>query len=188
MVKHGNRSGIPFDGPEEYLEHEETKALLRTAAAESIVLLKNDKAVLPLTDRFAKIAVIGPNAKIAVPSGGGSARLRSAYTVSPLEGIKAAAEERGITVKYSLGTSSYKCLPTVGKSSHQPDGNPGILLEFWNEPPSSDFLSPEANLNSSLEVPSWTTSTHDSESFLVDGVVRSLIPLQSQPEINRLAI
>ncbi len=59
------------------------------AAVEGIVLLKNDRAVLPLVlSRLKSIAVIGPNAAIARPSGGGSAAIVPVYTVSPLEALQ----------------------------------------------------------------------------------------------------
>jgi len=51
--------------------------LLRRAAAESMVLLKNEGGVLPLdASRLRNIAVIGPNAEETVVQGGGSSRVR----------------------------------------------------------------------------------------------------------------
>lgn len=44
-------------------------------ATEGLVLLKNDGAVLPLTSRFNRIAVIGKNADKGVLSGGGSSQV-----------------------------------------------------------------------------------------------------------------
>lgn len=60
------------------------RALAREAARQSIVLLKNDKNVLPL-DRARKIAVVGPNADV-VQLGGYSAK--GVKGVSPLAGIR----------------------------------------------------------------------------------------------------
>jgi beta-glucosidase len=58
------------------------------SAEESIVLLKNDGHQLPLdTRRIHTIAVIGPEAYPAVPSGGGSARLTGFAPVSFLTGL-----------------------------------------------------------------------------------------------------
>ncbi|EFI27751.1 beta-glucosidase [Coprinopsis cinerea okayama7 len=173
LYKRAQESGIPFDGPEEYNQDPGVKNILREAAAESIVLLKNDKGILPLTNTVKKIAVIGPNAKVGVPSCGGSARVRSAYTVSPLQGISAAAEKIGAEVGYSLGASAHRYLPTIGPYMSQP----GILLEFWNEKPSPDFLSTQPNLGDRLSSPAWTTTAHDTECFLVDGVEESKVNL-----------
>ncbi|HEX8351319.1 MAG TPA: glycoside hydrolase family 3 N-terminal domain-containing protein, partial [Pyrinomonadaceae bacterium] len=58
------------------------------AARESMVLLKNDGALLPLGGRKVKsVAVIGPNAYPAVPMGGGSGRVEPFAAVSFLEGL-----------------------------------------------------------------------------------------------------
>src|SRR5437016_3231492 len=58
------------------------------AARESMVLLRNDGNLLPLSQgRIKSIAVIGPDAYPAVPVGGGSARVQPFTAVSFLEGI-----------------------------------------------------------------------------------------------------
>lgn len=170
LVNKGIASGIPFDGPEESRDTPELRQLLRRAAADAIVLLKNDKQLLPIVNRPKSIAVIGPNAKYARTSGGGSARLTSTYTVSPLEGILGAAQEIGADVKWALGTTTHKYIPLL----HQylvHDGKQGANIDFWNELPSQDFISTSADLSTSLPPPVWSTTTKSSECFLVDGVV-----------------
>jgi beta-glucosidase len=58
------------------------------AARESLVLLKNDGNLLPLTKGKTKsILVVGPDAYPAVPVGGGSARVEPFSAVSFLEGL-----------------------------------------------------------------------------------------------------
>lgn len=58
-------------------------------AAESIVLLKNEKNVLPLNKKkIKKLAVIGANADIRHSFGGGSAEIKALYEIAPLIGIK----------------------------------------------------------------------------------------------------
>jgi beta-glucosidase len=80
------------------------RQVARTAANESIVLLKNSR-LLPLNaERVRKIAVIGPNAAIARTGGGGSSLVRSKYAVTPLDGIKEAAGARA-DVAYALGAA-----------------------------------------------------------------------------------
>ena len=73
---------------------------LRAAAAASFVLARND-GLLPL-DRssLGRVAVIGPNAEVARTLGGGSATVFPPYTVSPLEGLRAA----GLDVAFAPGT------------------------------------------------------------------------------------
>jgi beta-glucosidase len=59
-------------------------------ARAGIVLLKNDRDVLPLVaERLKKVAVIGPNAHPAVYSGGGSAHTTPTKTCSTLEALRA---------------------------------------------------------------------------------------------------
>ncbi len=67
------------------------------AAEEGMVLLKNDRNVLPLNKHAIKsVLVIGPDAYPAVPVGGGSAGVRPFAAVSFLEGI---ANELGPSVR-----------------------------------------------------------------------------------------
>ena len=48
LVKKVGPLGIPENAPESTVDSKETAQLLRTVAANSIVLMKNDKNVLPL--------------------------------------------------------------------------------------------------------------------------------------------
>lgn len=78
---------------------------MRKIAGESITLLKNEGAVLPLlAQRLKKIAIVGGNAKGLVYSGGGSAALKPSYFVSPYDGIVNALPN-GVLVTYSEGAS-----------------------------------------------------------------------------------
>ena len=59
------------------------------AARESVVLLKNEDAILPLNQKnMKKVLVIGDNANRIHSNGGGSAEIKALYEVSPLLGIK----------------------------------------------------------------------------------------------------
>lgn len=171
LLKHAHASGIPFSGPEESIDTPALRSLLRRAAASAVVLLKNNAKLLPLsTASGMKIAVIGPNAKHAMTSGGGSARLLCTYTVSPLEGITAAAKEFGGDVKYTLGTTGYKYLPLLDLLVKHGD-KAGALVEFWNEEPSTDFVSPRPNFQTQLSKCAWSTGTRSLECTMLDGVV-----------------
>jgi beta-glucosidase len=67
---------------------EENRQVARRGAEQSMVLLKNDGALLPLDPaKVRTIAVIGPNAHPGVPVGGGSAAVEPFRTISFLEGI-----------------------------------------------------------------------------------------------------
>lgn len=176
LLKRAYASGIPFDGPEEGVDTPELRALLRTAAADATVLLKNSKSVLPLqTSGLKKIAVIGPNAKIAMTSGGGSARLLSSWTVSPLEGITAAAKEIGAEVSYTIGATSHRYLPLLDPLINTASGDPGAIIEFWNEEPTKSFLDTKFD-TSKIPQSDWSTPTLGSNCFLMDGIVRNFFP------------
>jgi beta-glucosidase len=83
----------------------EQKAVVRKAATESIVLLKNTADVLPLdATKIHSIAVIGPNAATARTGGGGSSHVDPKYSIAPLEGIRTRAGNN-VKVSYALGVS-----------------------------------------------------------------------------------
>ncbi|GKT41948.1 putative beta-glucosidase I [Colletotrichum spaethianum] len=135
LVKHGlENTSIPPNAPETEANTPEHIALLREAAAKSLVLLKNERNILPF-DKNKKIAVIGPNANIATYCGGGSAGLRAYNTVTPLEGVKSLASD----VIFSQGAYGHQSLPLLGKSLKTPDGKQkGFVLRIYNDPPPKD--------------------------------------------------
>jgi beta-glucosidase len=70
---------------------EDVAAELRATAAASFVLARNHGALLPLSGgSLRRVAVLGPNAAVARTLGGGSATVYPSYTVSPLDGLRAA--------------------------------------------------------------------------------------------------
>ena len=82
-------------------------ALARRIGAESAVLLHNNRGLLPLGNSTAvrQIAVLGDVGHAApIVNGGGSGAVEPPYIVTPLEGIQAEAEARGIAVSY-VGTA-----------------------------------------------------------------------------------
>ena len=61
----------------------------RTIAENGIVLLKNDKNILPINlNKIKKIAVVGENATKRMTLGGGSSSLKVKYEITPLDGLK----------------------------------------------------------------------------------------------------
>jgi beta-glucosidase len=97
-----------FDHPHtaaDAIDSPEHRTLARSAAAESIVLLKNAGNVLPLdSTKIKSIAVIGPNAAVARTGGGGSSKVNPTYIVTPLDGIKERAGS-AIQVNYAIGNT-----------------------------------------------------------------------------------
>jgi beta-glucosidase len=109
--------GRPLEIPDSVAVAQE----LRAAAAAGFVLARND-GILPLprhrprdpqedadrpgpvgADRRLHVAVIGPNAEVARTMGGGSATVFPPYTISPLDGLRAA----GVHVTYAPGVTSH---------------------------------------------------------------------------------
>lgn len=103
--------------------------LIRKVGTEGMVLLKNDDAVLPLGGKK-KIAVIGPNAKAKVLTGGGSAQLRSAWSQTPWDGL-VANKPKDVELDYSLGAFTAKFLPIFGEDFTCLDGTPGFDLNHY---------------------------------------------------------
>jgi beta-glucosidase len=86
---------------------EEHRSIAREAAAEGIVLLRNEGKVLPLDkSRLRSIAVIGPNAAIARTGGGGSSKVSPIRPVSTLEGIRRKLGQ-AVEVAFEPGCQGY---------------------------------------------------------------------------------
>lgn len=76
------------------LETPEHRALARKLAAEGMVLLKNDRGVLPLAPAsLQSVLVTGPAAGL-VPFGGGSGAVRPPFRITPLAGLRSALGDR----------------------------------------------------------------------------------------------
>ena len=101
-----------FDDPYKYCSEErektslltdENKEAARKVARESMVLLKNEKQILPINDNVKSIAVIGPLADDKdSPLGNWRAQAISNSAVSLFDGVKSAAGT-GIKVNYAKG-------------------------------------------------------------------------------------
>ncbi|KAJ5816219.1 hypothetical protein N7447_008452 [Penicillium robsamsonii] len=133
LVKQTASSGIPENAAEAQRNLPEDRALLRRAAAESIVLLKNNDQILPL-DSTKRTLVIGPNANIAAYCGGGSSALPGYYAIAPLEGISSSCTGG---VVFSQGVYSHKELPLLGDQLKTEDGRPGYIFSVFTEPSSN---------------------------------------------------
>lgn len=130
MVKEAAKSKIPEGTPETVLNRPQDKELLRRAAAESIVMLKNDGKTLPL-DLTKSVAVIGPNARVAAYRGGRIAHLRPYETVPPLDAIIAKSQA---AVKFAQGVFNHKERPLLGHQLKTATGKPGFDMYVYSEP------------------------------------------------------
>lgn len=80
----------------------ENRQFIRKVAGESIVLLKNEKSVLPLdASKKAKYGLIGDHFKNAALAGGGSSEVDPYYHVQPYDAF---VEEVGVeNIRYAVG-------------------------------------------------------------------------------------
>lgn len=113
----------------------EDRNLNRRLAGESIVLLKNEENILPLTaEQCDEVAVIGPNAEIPAACGGGSASLRPYYTSSVLQGIRGSLPPNA-KVHHEPGVYGHILLPPfTAEHVFNDAGLPGVTIEMFNEP------------------------------------------------------
>jgi len=141
--------------PEKSIDRPEHRILAREAAAEGIVLLKNEGNILPLRRETLKsLAIIGPNAKTARIMGGGSAAVVPHYAVTPLEGIVVRAGAN-VTIGYELGCTNHKLLPLLDVNLLSPGNEEtahGLTVEYFNN---SDLSGESA----------WTTLNRSTELF-----------------------
>lgn len=86
---------------------------------EGIVLLKNQKNLLPLqADKYKNILVVGDNAVRNMSEGGGSSELKTLRDISPLEGLKAAFGDKiSFARGYYAGRPMYDAVETLDKDS-----------------------------------------------------------------------
>lgn len=124
---------VPYNQiPHSVIDSQEHRDLARQVAREAIILLKNSDNLLPLDkNKINSVAIIGPNAAVAQLGGYSN---KSAYTVSPLDGIRNKIGEQ--KVHYVKGTD-IKISPEVIPSKYliPPNGRPGehgLLGEYFN--------------------------------------------------------
>ncbi len=87
----------PFADPTRInlLDNKRHRELAKMVSLESIVLLKNERSLLPLkVEEISSIALIGPNANDTDSQVGGYTQY-GAYVVTPLEGVKNYLKDQG---------------------------------------------------------------------------------------------
>ncbi len=121
--------------PSETATNATDQAHAAALAEEGTVLLKNSGNVLPLGSSDSSIAVIGADASSRPQTaGGGSAEVNSSGTVTPLQGITAAAPS-GVTVGYNGGSSDSSAAALAASSSI------AIVFASYAESEGSDLTS-----------------------------------------------
>ena len=114
----------------------ESRAVALEVARRSVVLLKNQGALLPLSKDIKKIAVIGQNAVLETAKGGVGAGVKAPYEVTPLEGIQRRAGS-DVEVVYAPGYKNFagrRWGPATG------DVDPLVALAI-DEPADPDLMA-----------------------------------------------
>ena len=96
------------------------------------MLARNEDAALPLErGALARVAVLGPNAATARTLGGGSATVFPPYTVSPLDGLRAALGPTA-QVDHAIGVTSATRIPVADAAALRPPGSDdaGVEVRF----------------------------------------------------------
>ncbi|KAL6787336.1 putative beta-glucosidase I [Trichoderma sp. SZMC 28012] len=129
-IKKASKSQISPDIEETTRTTKADRLLLRRAAAESIVLLKNQENILPFkTSR--STAVLGSNAKVATFCGGGSASLNASYSTSVLDAIRGQCGD----ARFAEGPFSHLEFSLLDNVLTDSRGAPGFTFRCFLEPP-----------------------------------------------------
>ena len=117
--------------PASNISSEEHDQLATQAARESMVLLENNKGVLPLSKSIRTLAVLGPNADdVELLNGNYGGTPTETHQHSLLSGIKAALPNTKII--YQKACELNDEYTTVHHLQDFNDGK-GVLVEFWND-------------------------------------------------------
>ncbi|MFT3980938.1 MAG: glycoside hydrolase family 3 N-terminal domain-containing protein [Ferruginibacter sp.] len=118
----------PYISEAPVMDDSKAKAIARQAAAESFVLLKNEKNILPLNSSHKTIAVIGADAakaRLGGYSGPGNG------VVSILEGIQKRAGRQHM-VLYAEGSRKEETFEIVPANALSNDGRDGLWADYYS--------------------------------------------------------
>ena len=117
----------PVRKPESENDSESQRKILKDAAQEGMVLLKND-GILPMRRDTKSIGIIGPNAEKAQIIGGGSATLVPYYESHPVSSFQNNFSEKTI-IKSAKGCHTYRYLPEINKKLTKENG---FLVKYYD--------------------------------------------------------
>lgn len=153
----------------------------RKIAAAGVVLLKNDRKVLPLDKTgLKKVLVIGPNADKQHGSGGGSSEVKALYEITPLQGLR---EKLGDDVEITvMRARSSSLAPIAGDyiASRHWTGTPA-----WTMTQYSDKSRATALRATSIPDSYYRTGGAEAEHVTFTGAVK---PLQSGIHTLKLSV
>ena len=139
----------------------EHREVALAVAEQAVVLLKNDAALLPLDPQgIRRAVVIGCDADSAAAAGGGSGKIRPAFEVSLLDGIRQRLGA-AVQVDYCQGNDPVSAadllpgnesIPSCFLRADDEPGTRGLRAEFWTNTdfvgdPFTTCVMPQAALN-----------------------------------------
>ena len=133
----------------------------RKAAAEGMVLLKNDDNVLPYTNKSGSIAVFGDHSYSFIAGGTGSGDVNEAYTISLLEGLNNA----GFTVDMDLQAVYEPFVAQAVENENKRRAEIGLLADNKRLPemePGSNLITAKAK---SADIAVITLGRNSGEQF-----------------------
>lgn len=148
------RTNMNPDRKTGFLCSEEHYATARKVGEEGIVLLQNQRNVLPLNLRKARrILVVGENAIKMMTVGGGSSSLKAQHEITPLEGLKARLKGMHIEVDYARGyvgdtTGNYSGVRT-GQDLREYRSEEELIREAVDKAKGADYIIYIGGLNKS---------------------------------------
>ena len=155
----------PIRKPESGNDSKPQRTLLKNAAQEGMVLLKND-GILPIEKDINSIGVIGPNAEKAQIIGGGSATLVPYHESHPVSSFKEGFSQKTI-IKTAKGCHTYRYLPEINKLLTKENG---FLVEYYDVSNNkNDFISSKILTGSKF--------------WIFEGFAKDIIGSEEKPDI-----
>ena len=179
-----NRPYGSLNSPEHY-------AAARRIAGEGIVLLKNDKKLLPVAPDVRKILVVGENAIKMMTVGGGSSSLKVQRETLPLDGLRAKAANRGIEVAYERGyvgdvTGEYNGV-TTGQNLNESRSADRLIADAVEAAKQADMVIFIGGLNKSEHQDSEGTDREDfALPYNQDRLIEALVEANSNTVVVAL--
>ena len=140
--------------PHGFLCSEQHYEVAKQVAEEGIVLLQNNRNVLPINLQKAKrVLVVGENAVKMMTVGGGSSSLKVQKEISPLAGLKARLQKQGIEVDYARGyvgdvSGNYNGV-TTGQNLKDDRSEAELIAEAVKKAKNADYVVMFGGLNKS---------------------------------------
>ena len=129
LIERTRAGELAADRPERTIDDPNERALCRLAVTEGLVLLRNERTVLPLSPST-RVAIVGPNADVTRIMGGGSSSLEPLPHRSILEALRDRLDH---PPSFSPGVRIDKMLPPLSSGGlRTPDGRSGLLVEYRN--------------------------------------------------------